>query len=147
MYINPDALYEWLLLESVYPLFERNFPSIERVPPRPGQGHRNVNLHFNLRKDKLELKRVRTTQYITSAEFRDFTKILKNILKCLENFVDKGLADSIATDLRLLQATMPQRATLIAALDPGIESENGMHLEDGDVAKKLPPEYATSVGN
>ena len=37
--------------------------------------------------------------------------------------------------------------TLVAALDPEIESQNGAYLEDGGIAEFPPPGYATSVEN
>ena len=37
--------------------------------------------------------------------------------------------------------------TLVAALDPSIEEENGAYLEDGDIALHQPPEYLSLPEN
>jgi hypothetical protein len=45
------------------------------------------------------------------------------------------------------QKTLQQgcATTLVAALDPEIERQNGAYLVNGDVAEFAPPEWATSV--
>lgn len=47
------------------------------------------------------------------------------------------------------QKTLQQgcSTTLIAALDPSIESENGAYLNNGDVAMHPPPEYLSLPEN
>jgi hypothetical protein len=71
-----------------------------------------------------------------------------------EGLLEEGLARAKAAEekegrefVRDPQKTPQQgcATTLVAALDPEIEGQNGTYLVNGNVAEFAPPEWATSV--
>jgi hypothetical protein len=76
--IARDARYEWLLLQSVYSIFERSLPPVNNTEKA---------------KLKLHLVQGQANQYMTKKDFRRFLDALKNLLDIFESFVNSDLAD------------------------------------------------------
>jgi len=87
--IEKDARSEWLLLQSIYPVFERKLPSINdtgNVVSMPGvEGG----------KAKLQLHLVQANRYITKNDFHRFLNALSTVLKVFEAFVDEDFVQQI----------------------------------------------------
>jgi hypothetical protein len=76
--IARDARYEWLLLQSIYSIFERSLPPVNNT---------------GVAKLKLHLVQGQANQYMTKKDFRRFLDALKNLLGIFESFVDLDVVD------------------------------------------------------